>query len=81
MRRLGHLGGRAGKQRRGDASQPNRLIAQVVADQRVALGGAVALTEDQVEHLEHGGEPVGDLVGGRHHKGDAGVADLAFGAH
>ncbi len=37
-----------------------------------------ALVEHQVDHGENSGQPVGELVGGRHGKRDTGVTDLVF---
>ncbi|RAO53578.1 hypothetical protein ONO86_01495 [Micromonospora noduli] len=46
--------------------QPDRLGGQVGAQQPGPGGAGVPLREDQVEHVQHGGEPVGALrAGGR----------------
>ena len=56
------------------AAQPQRLGRGLAA---VAVG----LVEDQVDDGEHGGQPVGQQVVGRHPEGDPGRLDLALGAH
>ena len=56
------------------AAEPQRLGRQVAA-------AAVALVEDQVDDREHGGEPLGQQVVGRHPERDAGGLDLALGPH
>ena len=61
----------AGEQRREDAAQPDRLGAQLAADQRLAGGGVVALVEHEVQDPEHGVQPVGQAVPGRHLVRDA----------
>ena len=38
--------------------QADGLVAQVVANQRLASGGDVALVEDEVDHSEHRPHPV-----------------------
>ena len=57
-------------------AQPDRLGAQVVAGEGGRAGG-----EHQVDHRQHGPEPVGQVGVAGHPVGDAGVADLALGAH
>ena len=47
-----------GQQQVDDPGEPDRLRREVLAHDRVARGRGVALVEDQVEHREHGGEPV-----------------------
>jgi hypothetical protein len=54
--------------------EPERLGRQVAP-------ATVALVEDQVDHGEHGGEPVGQQVVGRHPKRDPCGLDLALGPH
>ena len=55
-------------------AEPDRLAGQVAA-------AAVARVEDQVDDREHGGQPVGQDVVGRHPERDAGGGDLALGPH
>ena len=59
--------------------QPDRFGAQALAHEVGAGSGRVALVEQEVQHREDGGGPVHQQVGRRDAKGDAGVADLAFG--
>ena len=54
--------------------EPERLGRQLAA-------AAVALVEDQVDDREHGGEPIGQQVVGRHPERDPGGLDLALGPH
>jgi hypothetical protein len=68
-------------QREQHAAQADRLLAQLAADHGVGTRREVALVEDQVEDGEHGAQPVGQLVVGRHREGDTGPSDLALGPH
>ena len=68
-----HLG-LVGHELRERPAEPDRLGREVAAD-------GVALVEDQVDHREHGGEPVGQQVIGRHPEGDPGRGDLALRPH
>ena len=52
-------------------AEPERLVGQLAAP-------AVALVEDQVDDREHGREPVGQQVLGRHAERDPGRRDLRF---
>ena len=61
--------------------ETDRLVAQLLADESIALGGRVALVEDQVHHLQDAAQAVGQLLVGRHPVGDARVGDLALRAH
>jgi hypothetical protein len=45
-----------------DAPESKRLLDQLRPDQVVAGGRRVALVEDQVDHLEHGGEAISELL-------------------
>ena len=54
--------------------EPDRLGREIAA-------AAVALVEDQVDDREHGREPVGQQVVGRHPERDPGGLDLPLGAH
>jgi hypothetical protein len=56
------------------APEPQRLPRQLAP-------AAVALVEDQVDDRQHGAEPVGQQVVGRHPEGDPGGPDLALGPH
>jgi hypothetical protein len=73
--------GIVGHQARQQPAEPDRLRAQLAADEPVALGGVVALVEDQVDDGEHAAEAVGQDVVGRHAVGDARRGDLALRAH
>ena len=73
--------GRVGQQLDDEPGEPDRLVAQVGAHQRVAGGGDVALGVDEVQHVEHAAEPLGQLVVGGHAVGDAGGLHLALGPH
>ena len=75
--RLGPLGHQLGQQ----AAEPDRLRAQLAPHERLARGRRVALVEDQVDRGEHRRQPVRQLLVLRHPVGDAGVGDLALGAH
>ncbi len=66
---------------REQASQADGFVGKVPADQAVAGGGRVALVEDQVEHGQHRVQPLRQQVRRRDAVGNAGVADLAFGAY
>ena len=55
--RLGFVGHELGEQTR----EPDRLRAEVGADQLVAFGRGVALVEDEVDDGEHGSEPARQL--------------------
>ncbi len=72
--------GLAGHQRRQHAGEPDGLVAQLRADQR-ALGGGVALVEDQVQDGQHPIQPLGQQLGRRDAVGDGGSADLALGPY
>ena len=69
------------RQRRHDARQPHRLLAQLRAQPVVAGGGAVALIEDEVEHLQHRGQPRPQLGRARHLERHAGRGQGALGPH
>jgi hypothetical protein len=58
--------------------QPDGLVAQLVTDQLRAAGRDVALGEQQVQHVEDGGQAVGQLVTVGHPVRDPGVADLGL---
>ena len=71
--------GLVGEQRDHDPCQPDRLGAQLPADQRVARRRRVSLVEHQVEDAQDPVEPFGQELGRRDAIGDPGVADLALG--
>ena len=74
--------GVVGHQRREQAGQADRLVAQSRArTSSVAVGRRVALVEDQVDDVQHAREALGQLVVGRHAVGDAGGDDLALRPH
>jgi hypothetical protein len=75
------LGGQRARGQLEVPAQADRLDAQLAAHQRVAAGRGVALVEDQVDHRQRRVEPHRQLVGVGHPVRDAGVADLALGAH
>ena len=62
-----------------DPGEADRLRAQLLADERVAGRGLVALVEDEVEDAQHRLEPLGQEMVGRHAVRDRRVADLALG--
>ena len=61
------------------AGQPDRLGGQIGA-QRLAGGAEVALVEDQVEHGEHRGHPLRNVLRTRDAVGDVRRLDLLLGA-
>ncbi len=63
-----------------DASEPLRLRAQCGTRQFLARGRRIALIEDEINDLEHRGEPRRALGPARHLEGNAGVADRILGA-
>ena len=68
-------------QRRQDAAEPDRLVAQLAAHERVGAGREIALVEDQVESRQHRAQPIRQVIAARDLVGDPSVADLALGAH
>ena len=72
---------RLGQQVDEQPAQANGFTGQVRARQRVAARCRVAFVEDQVDDVQHRVEPIGQLGEGRYLVRNAGVADLAFGAH
>ena len=62
------------------ATEANRLGGQLVADDRVAGGGGIAFVEDQVDHRQHGVEPLWQQVICWDLIRDSRVADLALGS-
>ena len=73
--------GRVGQQLDDEAGEADRLLAEVGPHQLVAGGGDVALGVDEVQHVQHAAEPLGQLVVGGHPVGDAGRLHLALGPH
>jgi len=71
----------SGKQLGEEPPEADRLAREVGPRQRLSRRGGIPLVEHQVEHLEHGAQPIGQLVPRRHLVGDALVADLRIGAH
>jgi hypothetical protein len=70
-----------GEQRGQRAGQPDGLVAQLPADQRLPAGRPVPLGEDQVDHAEHRTEPPGQVLTPRHPERDPGLPDLPLGPH
>ena len=75
------LGSAVSASARQPVGEPDRLAAEVVADEGVARVGRVALVEEQVDDLEDRVEPAGELLGRRHLEGDILVADEPLGPH
>ena len=75
--RLGLVGHELGEQSR----EPDRLGAEVGADELVALGRGVALVEHEVDDRQHRPQPARQLGVARHAVRDLGVADLLLRAH
>jgi hypothetical protein len=73
--RLGVVGHQPGQQ----AAQADRLLTQVRPGERLALGGGVALGEDDRDRREDAGQPLGQQLVGRDAVRDAGRGDLALG--
>jgi hypothetical protein len=44
--------------------EPDRFAGEADVVQRVALADRVALSEDQIQHVRHGGDPIRELAGG-----------------
>ena len=74
-----HLG-LVGRQLGQDAAETQRFLAQLRPHPVVAGGGRVALVEDEVDHLEHGGQALGKLGPARYLEGDALLGQRALGA-
>jgi hypothetical protein len=64
-----------------DAGEPDRLGGEVLAHERVARRRGVALVEDEVEHGEHGLQPLRQRVRRGLRDRDARQPHLALGAH
>src|SRR5262249_31648226 len=77
--RPGHAGG-AGEQQPQHPGQVQGPFGQVTALQGGPGGGGVPGGEDQVHHVQHGGEPVRQLAGAGDAVGDARGGDLLLGA-
>ena len=73
---------RLARQQRGQhATEPQRLLEQLRAQPVVAGGGGVALVEDQVDRLQHRGEPLGQLAALGHLERHPRGGERALGAH
>ncbi len=68
-----------GNQLVDDACQADGLGAQLTSNERVTRGRRIALIEDQVEHMEHPVEALGEQLSGRYAIGDPGGPNLALG--
>jgi hypothetical protein len=60
--------------------QADRCRGQVAALKARPDAAGVALVEDEVQDVQHGGEPLGALAVGRHPERDAGHFDALLGA-
>jgi len=63
------------------AAQAQRLLAQRRAHPVLAGGRGVALVEDEVHHLEHGGQALAQIGGAGQLEGHARFGQRALGAH
>jgi uncharacterized protein (DUF2384 family) len=70
-----------GRQPGQDAAEPQRVLAQLRPHPVIAGGGGVALVEDEIDDLEHGGEALDELGPARHFVGNALLGQRAFGPH
>ncbi len=70
-----HLG-LLGEHRREQARQPDRLAAQILAEERVGGGAEVALVVDQIERRGDRRQPLGHLLAAGNLVADPRVADL-----
>ncbi len=75
--RLGLVGHEAAQR----AGEPDRLVAQLGADEVGAPGGRVPLVEQQIQHREDPAGALGQQMRGRDPIRDARAGDLALGAH
>ena len=73
--------GVVGIERAQHAAEADRFGTELAPDQRVACRGRVAFVEDQVDDRQHRGPALRQRGVGRHLVGDAGILDLALGAH
>src|SRR4051794_31292012 len=71
--------GVVGHQLAQQQAEPDRLVAQLLAYETVALGRGIALVEDQIHHAEHPAHPIRDLGVARHLVRDPRVGDLPLG--
>ena len=69
----------SGSSSHDESGEADRLLAQVGPHQVVAGGGDVALGVDEVDHVQHAAEPLGQLVVGGHPVGDPGRLHLPLG--
>ena len=70
-----------GQQLQQQPSQPDRLARHVVPRERRARRRRIAFVEHEVDHAQHGVQPLRQLGARRHLVRDARVADLRLGAH
>ena len=70
-----------GQQLDQQPAKADGFVGEVGPRQRLAVGGEVALVENQVDHPQHAVEPRRQRRPLGHFVGDARVADLALGAH
>ncbi len=71
----------AGHQRGEDSPEAQRVLAERRAHPVLAGGGRVALVEDEVDHLEHRGQAVDELVAARDLERHARHGQGALGPH
>jgi hypothetical protein len=62
-------------------AEAERLRAEVVAHERVAAVGGIALVEDQIDHCEHRGQACPQLGAFGHVVGQGAIADQPLRAH
>ena len=70
-----------GREPREDAAEPKRLLEQRGPHPVVARRRGVALVEDEVDHLEHRGQPRAQLVARRQLEGHPRRGERALRAH
>ena len=70
--------GLAGEELGEELGQPEGLVRQIGPDQLHADGRGVTLVEDQVEHLEHRGEPRAEVRATRHLERHSRLAERAL---
>ena len=61
-----------------ESTKAQRLRGQIAAREFGAVGGAVAFVEDQIQHVQHALEPLGQFGERRHDVRQRVVADLRF---
>ena len=70
-----------GDQFRQDAAEAERVFAQCRTHPVVAGGGGVALVEDEIDHLEHRGQPWGEVAAPGNLEGNVRFGEGALGPH